>query len=332
MSSDSAGPLVAAAVIGSAALYVASAVYRRNRLHFVLPPGCMRGRTCIVTGANSGIGRVVAQEVSEAGATTVLACRDVQKAERVASSIRTQTKGAQVSVIPLDLECPSSVAAFARQFEKHHSQVDLLVLNAGAMHASYAAVDGIERTFAANYLGHCALTQRMLPLLRAASTASGERARVISVASRLERRAPPLLCEGNLALAPLMHAAGYTLGRAYAVSKVCQISWALELQRRHPDVLISVAVTPGMVDTNLSRFLPWWKRVLATPIKPLLLRSPAKGAETVLYAAAAPAAKVCGRYLGDCAEVEPSCQASDPRLAALLWEETARMAASGKAQ
>ena len=129
-----------------------------------------------------------------------------------------------------------------------------------------------------------------------------------------------------------MGAAGYSLGRAYAVSKACQISWALELQRRHADFLISAAVTPGMVDTNLSRFLPLWKRVLATPIKPLLLRSPAKGAETVLYAAAAPAAKVCGRYLGDCTEVEPSYQASDPRLAALLWEETKRMAASGKAQ
>ena len=65
-----------------------------------------------------------------------------------------------------------------------------------------------------------------------------------------------------------------------------------------------------MVDSNLSRFLPVWKRAFAVPLKPLLLRSPAKGAETVLYAAAAPEAAVAGRYLGDCAEVEPSPQAN----------------------
>lgn len=107
--------------------------------------------------------------------------------------------------------------------------------------------------------------------------------------------------------------------------QVCQLAFSSELQRRHSDTLLSVAVTPGMVNTNLSRFLPFWQRLVAAPLKPLLLRSPAKGAESVLYAAAAPEAEVAGKYIGDCAIVEPSPQARDPELAELLWEKSASL-------
>lgn len=320
--------LSALAVVGTA--YVASAIRRRNQLRFRLPSHCMRGRVAVVTGANSGIGRVVAAELSAAGATTVLACRDVRSGQSVAAHIRANTSNAAVSVLPLDLTSPTSVRALAKEVERLHARCDVLVLNAGVMRASYGQVDGIETTFSSNYLGHWSLTQQLLPQLQAAQAASGERSRVVSVASRLEKGAPPLLtASGSLALGPLLAPGGFTLGRAYSVSKVCQIAAALELHRRHSGFLVSAAVTPGMVNTNLSRFLPAWKRALAAVLKPLLLRSPAKGAETVLYAVAAPAEEVGGKYLGDCAEVQPSTQAADPQLASLLWDESERMVEAG---
>ena len=194
-----------ALAVGSAALYVASVVKRRNKLDFMVAPHSMRGRTAVVTGGNSGIGRVVAAELSGAGAATVLACRDLPAGERVAAQIRKSTKNDEVSVIECDLTSRASIDSFVDEFEQRHSRCDVLVLNAGVMRSSYNQIDGVEQTFYANYLGHWALTQRMLGPLRAAHEASGERARVVSVASRLEKRAPPILRDDKLDLAPHMH-------------------------------------------------------------------------------------------------------------------------------
>mmetsp|Transcript_66476 Transcript_66476/g.110543 ORF Transcript_66476/g.110543 Transcript_66476/m.110543 type:complete len:330 (-) Transcript_66476:186-1175(-) len=314
---------ILAAAAGSGVIYLASVIRRRNALHFTLPSGCMIGRTAVVTGANSGIGAVVAAELSRAGATTVLACKDVQAAERVASKIKRRTKNNEVHVLGLDLTCLTSLTSFAKKFAEQHGRCDVLVLNAGVMQATYIEADkGVEYTFAANYLGHWALTQLLLPHLQAAHAASGQRARVVAVASRLEKRAPALVCDGSLNLKQLLTKEGYSLGRAYSISKCCQIAGALELQRRYDSFLCSSAVTPGMVNTNLSRFLPAWQRPLAALLKPILLRSPSKGAETVLFASHVEEAKVSGRYLGDCVEVQPSAQAADPQLAKLLWRQS----------
>ena len=131
MDSPGCGLVVAAVALGSTAVYVASLMRRRNQLIFKLPVDCMKGRTAVITGANSGIGRACAAELSAAGATTVLACRDIQSAERVAEGIRQKTKN-EVSVLPLDLTSPSSINSFASTFEARHKRCDVLVLNAGS--------------------------------------------------------------------------------------------------------------------------------------------------------------------------------------------------------
>ena len=219
---NDAATLVALAAVGSAALWAATAISRRNRRVFTVRPEMLAGRTAIVTGASSGIGRQVAAELSAAGASTVMACRNVTTGEAVAASIRRRTRNDKVSVLALDLTSPASVYSFAEEFEKRHGRCDVLVLNAGVMCSSYRAEGGVEHTFFANYLGHWMLTQALLPSLKAAHEASGEKARVVSVASRLEKRAPPLLRNGALELAPfIMNEQGYSLGRAYAISKVC---------------------------------------------------------------------------------------------------------------
>ena len=220
---NDAATLVALAAVGSAALWAATAISRRNRRVFTVRPEMLAGRTAIVTGASSGIGRQVAAELSAAGASTVMACRNVTTGEAVAASIRRRTRNDKVSVLALDLTSPASVYSFAAEFEKRHGRCDVLVLNAGVMCSSHSQAEGgVEHTFFANYLGHWMLTQALLPSLKAAHEASGEKARVVSVASRLEKRAPPLLRNGALELAPfIMNEQGYSLGRAYAISKVC---------------------------------------------------------------------------------------------------------------
>ena len=145
------GTLVTASVVGlgSAAFYVASVVRRRNRLAFSLPPGSMEGRTAVVTGANSGVGRAVAIELSRAGATTVLACRDVVAGQRVADDIA--ERHGKAHVLPLELTSFASIRGFAKAFEEHHPTCDLLVLNAGIMRKDFAEVaPGVEHTYPVN--------------------------------------------------------------------------------------------------------------------------------------------------------------------------------------
>ena len=120
------------------------------------------GRVVIVTGANSGIGRVAARELARAGADVTLACRSEDKAQEALSAIRRAVPGARVTFAPLDLAALSSVEAFARDFHAGHDRLDLLVNNAGVMAPPRrTTADGFELQFGTNHLGHFALTAQI---------------------------------------------------------------------------------------------------------------------------------------------------------------------------
>ncbi len=278
----------------------------------------LTGRSAVVTGANSGIGYETAKALALAGAMVVLACRDVRRGGAAAQRICRAARQAQVEVDALDLSNLESVQAFA---ENWTGPLDLLINNAGVMAPPRwtATVDGFELQMGTNHLGHFALTGRLLPWLLAA-----DRSRVVTVSSIAHRRA-------ELNLDDLQSVVGYRPHTAYANSKLANLMFASELQRRAGDQLVSTAAHPGLAVTGL---ITSRQGIGANPIGRLVgpvanriaSQSAAAGAQPTLYAAtvAAPGSYTGPRHLfetrGAPAPASVSAAASDPARAAQLWD------------
>jgi NAD(P)-dependent dehydrogenase (short-subunit alcohol dehydrogenase family) len=199
------------------------------------------GRTAVVTGANSGIGLIAARELARAGAAVTLACRNVEKGQAAAESIRSTVPGARVDVAELDLADLSSVRAFAESFAP--AGLDLLINNAGVMATPRReTADGFELQIGTNHLGHFALTGLLLGRLRA-----GSEARVVTVSSPAHRT-------GRINFDDLQGERRYMRWAAYGQSKLANLLFAFELDRRLRASgvgLRSVAAHPGYAATNL---------------------------------------------------------------------------------
>jgi NAD(P)-dependent dehydrogenase (short-subunit alcohol dehydrogenase family) len=278
-------------------------------------------KSAVVTGANSGIGWHTASALAQSGTSVTLACRDLAKAEPAADRIRALSPGADVRVSRLDLASLASVNDFAAGWT---GPLDLLVNNAGVMAPPRwrSTQDGFEVQFGTNHLGHFALTGRLLPALLAA-----ERPRVVTVASLAHHRGTAGVLLGN-------PSEGYRAMQAYSESKLANLLFALELQRRateHGSALISAAAHPGVTATNL--FLSRdglganpLIRGLGTVFGRLVLQPAESGARPSLYAAATagPGSYTGPRWLGESRGPVGAAQisriAAAPELAAQLWD------------
>ena len=285
--------------------------------------GDLSGTTALVTGANSGIGLVEAGELARHGADVVLAVRDTDAGESAAARIRATGVAGTVRVERLDLASQESVRALAVRFD---GPLDLLVNNAGVMAPPRRreTADGFELQFGTNHLGHFALTGLLMPHLLEAPGP-----RVTTVSSIAHHSGDGKVLEGN-------PAQGYNPNVTYGRSKLANLLFALELQRRATAAgsrLTSTAAHPGVSGTNLiaSRdglgSIPVVGTLSQWGVR-LLFPSPEKGAEAVLFAAtdAAP-----GSYSGPTGfretrgavgEAKQSTLAQDATLAALLWERS----------
>ncbi|MDN5718141.1 MAG: oxidoreductase [Janibacter sp.] len=234
------------------------------------------GRTVVITGANSGLGAVTARELFARGATVVLACRDVDKGEQVASSL----PGAEV--VRLDLGSLESVREAAGEIRGRHERVDLLVNNAGLMMTPRGVTqDGFELQVGTNHLGHFAFTGLLLDRLLV-----GPDSRVVTVTSLAHRWGGGAMDFGNL-----QAERGYDPMGAYGRSKLANLLFTHELQRRLAEAgssTIAVAAHPGLSRTSLARYLP-------LPVRPFIAagtwltgQSAAKGALPTLRAATDP--------------------------------------------
>ncbi len=248
-------------------------------------------RVAVVTGANAGIGYVTARELARKGAQVVLACRDPKKATAALEQLRAEVPGARVGVATLDLSDLASVRAFAASFAEDHDRLDLLVNNAGIMRVPEGTTaDGFERQIGTNHLGHFALTGLLLPLLRDTPAS-----RVVTVSSIAHKGAR--LPVDDL----MMTGSGYDPSIAYGRSKLANLLFAYELDRRlraaGADVR-SVAAHPGVAATNLfDHLLPGGLvRRIAKPVLGLLRGSEA-GAQSILRAATDPTIEG-GQYVG----------------------------------
>jgi NAD(P)-dependent dehydrogenase (short-subunit alcohol dehydrogenase family) len=247
------------------------------------------GRIAVVTGANSGIGFEAAAVLARRGAHTVLACRDAGKAEDAVARLSAAVPEASVSVVPLDLASLESVRAAADQILAAHDRIDLLINNAGLMWPPYGkTTDGFELQFGTNHLGHFALTglvlEAMLPV---------PGSRVVTVSSNGHRA-------GRINFADLQSERRYGRMTAYAQSKLANLMFTYELQRRMHAAgapTAALAAHPGVAFTELTRSLPTVIQSANHAIGGLFTQSAAMGALPTLRAATDPAA-AGGEYYG----------------------------------
>ena len=248
------------------------------------------GRTAAITGATGGLGYETALALAKAGSEVILTGRDDRKGRSAIEKISREVAGAKVSYQHLDLASLASVADFAQRMHARHS-LDLLISNAGvmALPRRQTTADGFEMQFGTNYLGHFALTARLMPLLRRASEP-----RVVSVSSLAHRT-------GFIDFDDLQGVRVYSPWKEYGQSKLAMLMFALELQRRSDAAgwnLTSNAAHPGFARTGLFASGPGGLLSLATDFAaPLFGHSAADGARPILFAATNPRAKP-GAYYG----------------------------------
>jgi NAD(P)-dependent dehydrogenase (short-subunit alcohol dehydrogenase family) len=283
------------------------------------------GRIAVVTGANSGIGFEAAAVLARRGAHTVLACRDAGKAEDAVARLSAAVPEASVSVVPLDLASLESVRAAADQILAAHDRIDLLINNAGLMWPPYGkTTDGFELQFGTNHLGHFALTglvlEAMLPV---------PGSRVVTVSSNGHRA-------GRINFADLQSERRYGRMTAYAQSKLANLMFTYELQRRMHAAgapTAALAAHPGVAFTELTRSLPTVIQSANHAIGGLFTQSAAMGALPTLRAATDPAAAGgeyygpggLGQVKGYPVRVSSNAKSRDQAAQQRLWAESQRL-------
>jgi NAD(P)-dependent dehydrogenase (short-subunit alcohol dehydrogenase family) len=242
------------------------------------------GRLAVVTGANTGLGFETAQVLAARGASVVLAVRNVEKGKQAAARIAAAAPGATVTVQELDLSSLDSVRTAAAALRAGHPRIDLLICNAGVMYPPRQTTgDGFELQFGTNHLGHFALTglllEQMLPV---------PGSRVVTVSSVGHRM------QARINFDDLQWERSYSRVRAYGQSKLANLMFTYELQRRlsAAGTTIAVAAHPGFAATELMRHTP-----AAAVVTPLFSQDAAMGALPVLRAATDPGV-LGGQYYG----------------------------------
>lgn len=253
-----------------------------------LPATTLTGTTVIITGASSGLGTASAIDLAGRGASVVMAVRDLAKGEAVAATIRETHQGADIRVELLDLADLASVRSFAERFTAAGTGLQVLMNNAGVMMppTRQLTADGFELQFGTNHLGHVALTSLLLPLLEAAPSS-----RVVTVASLAART-------GTIRFEDLQWERGYKPSPAYSQSKLANLLFSLELDRRlreRGSKVVSVAAHPGVAGTNLMATMgyPGWVNRLGTALMPRARH----GAVSQIHAATSPGVEG-GTYYG----------------------------------
>ncbi len=274
------------------------------------------GKVAVVTGASSGLGFETALQLARRGALVVVACRDLRRGAAAAEAIGDESGRGDVDVARLDLGDLDSVREFSDWCCGRFERLDLLVNNAGVMvPPASSTADGFELQFGTNHLGHFALTARLMGLLRATAES-----RVVTVSSHAHRMGE--VCFDDLQ----WESRPYRAAAAYAQSKLANLLFCFEMQRRIDDAgieMLSVASHPGFTRTGIlrhSRVLKIWNPLFAMPVS--------QGALTTLFAATSPDAEPGGYYgpnrwgqlRGHPTRVKPSAAAKNRETATRLWQ------------
>jgi len=273
------------------------------------------GKTCVITGATSGIGRASALALADAGADLVLVARSKEKAEAVAAEIAVPIPGASVDIVVADLERQAEIRRAAETILERHPRIDLLLNNAGTIELKrHVTVDGYERTFAVNHLAYFLLTHLLMPALREAPSA-----RIVNVASDAHRLS-------DLRFDDLQSEKKFSAFVVYGRSKLANVLFTRELARRLEGSPVTVnAVHPGGVASGLGANHGRLSK-LVLPIVHRFMKSPESGAKTSIYLCTSPDVEgASGGYYANCRLRKPSAAACNDESARRLWALSAEM-------
>ena len=276
----------------------------------------MKGRLCIVTGANSGIGYQTAKGLAEKQATVVMVCRDQEKGEKAREEIKVATGSNSLYHMHCDVSSMKSIDRFTREFQNRFTCLHVLINNAGAAFSKRQTTEeGYEKTIAINYLGAFKLTHNLLPLLREKPPS-----RIINLSSSMHKT-------GKVDFEDFMITKNYRSMQAYATSKLMVTTYTYALAERLEGTGVTAnVVEPGFVATNLGANMGgFWDKLSFKLVRPMQITSQ-QGAETSIWAATDPELEtVTGKTLAkktisDSAEITHDREFQDR-----LWETTVKL-------
>ncbi len=269
----------------------------------------MTGRTVVVTGGTSGIGRATARRLAQLGATVALAGRDPVRTHDTAAEISAAT-GADVRPFTADLSSQADVHHLAAELLGALPRIDVLVKNAGGYwNSRHVTADGLERTFAVNHLAPFLLTNLLLTRLE-----ESDDGRVVTVSSNAQAL-------GRIDFDDLQGERRYSGARAYNQSKLATVLFTYELARRLTGTSVTAnALHPGVVRTSFGAQDPGRAQRLFVPVARLFMQSPTEGADTSVLLASSPHVRGAhGRYFSNGTEKRTAARTYDRELAVRLW-------------
>ncbi len=277
----------------------------------------MQGKACMVTGANSGIGKATALGLAQVGANVVMVARDRARGEVAQNEVKAKSGNNSVDLLVADLSSQQSIRQLVENFKQHYKQLYVLINNAGVfMLTRRETVDGLEITFAVNYLAPFLLTNLLLDVLKASAPA-----RIVNVSSEAHEN-------GYIKMDDLQAKKNYRPFRAYGQSKLALVMFTYELARRLQGTGVTAnCLHPGFVATNIgqSGVVP-----VARPVAKFVLSflgiSPEEGAKTSIYLATSTDVEdVTGKYFVKSVISRSAPISYDESLQRQLWEESAKL-------
>ncbi len=277
------------------------------------PP--MTGKTVLITGATSGVGKATAMGLANMGASVVMVGRDRGRGEAAMAEIKERSGNASVGLMLADVSSQEEVHRLADEFKEAFPRLDVLINNAGVFRSErITTADGMEVTFAVNHLAYFLLTNLLLERLKASAPS-----RIVNVASADHSN-------GAIDFDDLQGEKGYKGAKAYSQSKLTNVLFTYELARRLQGTGVTAnCLHPGVVGTNLGSGVSGAFGFVVRALRPLM-KSPEKGAETSIYLASSPEVEgLSGGYFVKKAEARSSNASHDERLATRLWEVSAEL-------
>ncbi|KAG7336116.1 hypothetical protein KOW79_000809 [Hemibagrus wyckioides] len=273
------------------------------------------GKTVLITGANTGIGKETAIDLAKRGMRVIIACRDMEKADAALKEIVEVSGNQNVVCKKLDLADSNSIREFAQNINSEEKQLNILINNAGVMACPYAqTADGFEMQIGVNHMGHFLLTFLLTDLLKRSAPA-----RIVTVSSMAHKW-------GTINLDDLNSEKSYDKSKAYSQSKLANVLFTRYLAKKLQGTGVTTYVLhPGVVQTELWRHLNQPQQAAMWLIKPFTKTS-LQGAQTTIYCAVAPELETeSGNYYSDCAAASCSSAAMDDDMAQRLWDLSCQM-------
>ncbi len=276
----------------------------------------MQGKVCMVTGATSGIGKATALGLAQMGATVVMVSRDRARGEAAQSEIKTKSGKNAVDLLIADLSSQQSIRQLAENFKRNYTQLHVLINNAGVfMLTRRETVDGLEMTFAVDYLAPFLLTNLLLDVLKASAPA-----RIVNVSSESHEA-------GYIKMDDLQAKKGYRPMRVYGQAKLALVLFTYELARRLQGTGVTAnCLHPGFVATNFAQRDLWPIARTAAKLVLFFGISPEEGAKTSIYLASSPDVEgITGKYFVKSIPKRSTSISYDESLQQQLWEESAKL-------